>query len=73
MDLTVQVAVPPSAKALSWFCCQPEPSPVYPVFFISKETENVSYKSLYVNETRGVFGIGEAIYFTPSSASSIRR
>nr|XP_011462964.1 PREDICTED: protein PHYLLO, chloroplastic isoform X1 [Fragaria vesca subsp. vesca] len=71
--LRFQVAVPPSAKALNLFCCQPEPSPVYPLFFISKETENPSYKSLYVNETRGVFGIGAAVYFTPSSCSSIKR
>ncbi|XP_061990446.1 protein PHYLLO, chloroplastic isoform X1 [Rosa rugosa] len=73
--LRFQVAVPPSAKALNWFCCQPESSVVYPLFFVSKETENPSYKSLYVNETRGVFGIGAAIYFTPSSnsSSSIKR
>ncbi|XP_040374185.1 protein PHYLLO, chloroplastic isoform X8 [Rosa chinensis] len=73
--LRFQVAVPPSAKALNWFCCQPESSAVYPLFFVSKETENPSYKSLYVNETRGVFGIGAAIYFTPSSnsSSSIKR
>ncbi|XP_050372499.1 protein PHYLLO, chloroplastic isoform X2 [Argentina anserina] len=71
--LRFQVAVPPCAKALSWFCCQPEQSAVYPLFFISKEAENLSYKSLYVNETRGVFGIGASIYFTPSNCSSIKR
>ncbi|CAL8994804.1 unnamed protein product [Prunus brigantina] len=65
-----QVAVPPSAKALNWFCSQPESSAVYPLFFISKDTENPSLKSLYVNETRGVFGIGAAVYYTPSSFSS---
>lgn len=65
--------MPPSAKALNWFCCQPESSAVYPLFFISKDTtDNPSYKSLYVNETRGVFGIGAAIYFTPSSSSTKR-
>lgn len=62
--------MPPSAKALNWFCSQPESSAVYPLFFISKDTENPSLKSLYVNETRGVFGIGAAVYYTPSSFSS---
>ncbi|XP_024934015.3 protein PHYLLO, chloroplastic isoform X2 [Ziziphus jujuba] len=64
-----QVAVPPSAKALDWFCCQPESSEVFPVFFMSKETKNPDCKSLYVNETRGVFGIGSAVHFTRSSSS----
>ncbi|KAK4779911.1 hypothetical protein SAY87_016017 [Trapa incisa] len=76
--LRFQVAVPPSAKALHLFCCQPESSQVYPVFFISKD-EDQSYKSLLLNETRGVFGSGAAAYFTgPSSHtmnghSSIKR
>ncbi|CAN6675731.1 unnamed protein product [Malus baccata var. baccata] len=65
-----QVAVPPSAKALNWFCSQPETSAVYPLFFIGKDAENPSYKSLYANETRGVFGIGAAVHFAPSSSSS---
>ncbi|XP_050132794.1 protein PHYLLO, chloroplastic isoform X2 [Malus sylvestris] len=65
-----QVAVPPSAKALYWFCSQPETSAVYPLFFIGKDAENPSYKSLYANETRGVFGIGAAVHFAPSSSSS---
>lgn len=64
-----QVAVPPSPKALNWFCCQPESS-VYPLFFLSKDTDNPTYKSLYLRESRGVFGIGAAIYFTNSSSSS---
>ncbi|KAM1085477.1 hypothetical protein PS2_010979 [Malus domestica] len=34
------------------------------------DVENPSYKSLYVNETRGVFGIGAAVHFAPSSSSS---
>ncbi|PON76783.1 Enolase N-terminal domain-like [Trema orientale] len=58
-----QVAVPPSAKALNWFCIQPESSSVFPLFFISKDTNEPSYKSLVLNETRGVFGIGSAVYF----------
>ncbi|KAJ9163450.1 hypothetical protein P3X46_023117 [Hevea brasiliensis] len=77
--LRFQVAVPPSPKALNWFCCQLESSGVFPQFFVSKETENPSCKSLYLNRTRGVFGIGAAIYFVQSSShtsgnqSSIRR
>ncbi|XP_050226145.1 protein PHYLLO, chloroplastic isoform X2 [Mercurialis annua] len=63
-----QVAVPPGPKALTWFCCQPQPSGVFPIFFLSKETENPSIKSLYMNRTRGVFGIGAAIYFVDSSS-----
>ncbi|KAM0987001.1 hypothetical protein ACFX13_011409 [Malus domestica] len=35
-----------------------------------QDVENPSYKSLYVNETRGVFGIGAAVHFAPSSSSS---
>ncbi|KAJ0096045.1 hypothetical protein Patl1_16607 [Pistacia atlantica] len=66
--LRFQIAVPPSAKALNWFCCQPESSAVFPVFFLSKEMENPTCKSLYLNQTRGVFGIGTAIYFTHSSS-----
>ncbi|CAN6550368.1 unnamed protein product [Malus baccata var. baccata] len=42
----------------------------YPLFFMGKDVENPSYKSLYVNETRGVFGIGAAVHFAPSSSSS---
>lgn len=64
----LQIAVPPSAKALNWFCCQPESSGVFPVFFLSKEMESPTCKSLYLNQTRGVFGIGTAIYFTHSSS-----
>ncbi|PON74619.1 Menaquinone biosynthesis protein MenD [Parasponia andersonii] len=58
-----QVAVPPSAKALNWFCIQPESSSVFPLFFISKDKNEPSYKSLVLNETRGVFGMGSAVYF----------
>ncbi|KAI9169285.1 hypothetical protein LWI28_010195 [Acer negundo] len=66
--LRFQVAVPPGAKALNWFCCQPESSGVFPVFFLSKEMENPTCQSLYLNQTRGVFGIGTAIYFARSSS-----
>ncbi|KAJ8774552.1 hypothetical protein K2173_016998 [Erythroxylum novogranatense] len=77
--LRFQIAVPPSAKALDWFCCQPESVGVFPQFFLSKSTENSSCKALYLNGRRGVFGIGTAICFLhPSSCisgkqSSIRR
>ncbi|CAE5963485.1 unnamed protein product [Arabidopsis arenosa] len=69
--LRFQVAVPPRAKALFWFCSQPKSSGVYPVFFLSKETVEPSYKSLYVKEPHGVFGIGNALSFVhPSSIDS---
>ncbi|XP_010551342.1 PREDICTED: protein PHYLLO, chloroplastic isoform X2 [Tarenaya hassleriana] len=74
-----QVAVPPSAKALQWFCRQPSSSGVYPVFFLSKETDDPSPKSIYFKEPRGVFGIGTAISFRhpscqePGKQSMIKR
>uniref|UniRef100_A0A0A0KQZ1 Mandelate racemase/muconate lactonizing enzyme C-terminal domain-containing protein n=1 Tax=Cucumis sativus TaxID=3659 RepID=A0A0A0KQZ1_CUCSA len=67
-----QVAVPPSAKALLWFCCQPESSEVYPIFFVSNE-KDPTIKSLYLNDTRGVFGIGTAIYFASLSSTSSKQ
>ncbi|XP_022992379.1 protein PHYLLO, chloroplastic isoform X2 [Cucurbita maxima] len=67
-----QVAVPPSARALMWFCCQPESSEVYPIFFLSKE-KDATIKSLYLNDTRGVFGIGTAIYFASLSSTSSKQ
>ncbi|CAN8236071.1 unnamed protein product [Cochlearia groenlandica] len=63
-----QVAVPPRAKALFWFCSQPVASGVYPLFFLSKETVEPSYKSIYVKEPFGVFGIGNALSFARSSS-----
>ncbi|XP_065879910.1 protein PHYLLO, chloroplastic isoform X2 [Euphorbia lathyris] len=65
--LRFQVAVPPSPKALKWFCCQPESSGVFPQFFLSKETEKPS-NPLNLGRTRGVFGIGAAIFFVNSSS-----
>ncbi|KAK2976386.1 hypothetical protein RJ640_008096 [Escallonia rubra] len=58
-----QVAVSPGAKALNWFCCQPESSRVFPQFFLSKESDNPTRKMLSLNRTRGVFGIGAALKF----------
>ncbi|XP_017971653.1 PREDICTED: protein PHYLLO, chloroplastic isoform X2 [Theobroma cacao] len=76
--LRFQIAVPPSAKALNWFCSQPESSAVFPLFFLSKELNRSTCKSLYLNTARGVFGIGAAVSFTNSSSvpgelSSIKR
>ncbi|KAI9091952.1 hypothetical protein K1719_027887 [Acacia pycnantha] len=62
--LRFQVAVPPSSKALSWFCCQPESSGVFPQIYLSKNSDNPTCKSLHVNSRRGVFGIGAAASFT---------
>ncbi|XP_016572692.2 protein PHYLLO, chloroplastic isoform X3 [Capsicum annuum] len=56
-----QVGVPPSAKSLNWFCCQPESSGVFPQFFLSKERENPSCKSFVSSHARGIFGIGASI------------
>ncbi|GAB4828987.1 hypothetical protein Ancab_018646 [Ancistrocladus abbreviatus] len=55
-----EVAVPPSAKALSWFCCQPHSCGIFPQVYITCESEN---------ETRGAFGIGNAINFCTSSTN----
>ncbi|KAF7132517.1 hypothetical protein RHSIM_Rhsim09G0118400 [Rhododendron simsii] len=63
-----QVVVPPSAKALNWFCCQPESSAVFPQFFLSKEKANQITHSL--SGLRGIFGIGAAILFKGSSYAS---
>lgn len=65
--LRFQVMVPPSSKALSWFCCQPESSEVFPLIFVSKKMDDPTCKSLYVNGSRGVFGIGTAVSFVHSS------
>lgn len=70
--------MPPSAKALNWFFSQHDKAGVFPLFFLSKE-ENPSYKTLALGKTRGVFGIGAAIYFkgyysnTPMSYTLIKR
>ncbi|XP_050872280.1 protein PHYLLO, chloroplastic isoform X2 [Lathyrus oleraceus] len=66
--LRFQVVVPPSPKALSWFCCQPESSAVFPLIFVSKNMDNPTCKSLFVNGSRGVFGVGAAVSFVHSSA-----
>ncbi|KAL6350620.1 hypothetical protein AAG906_022330 [Vitis piasezkii] len=50
-----QVAVPPSAKAMNWFFSQPLSSAVFPLFFLSKETENLIFKSLSLGGTCGLY------------------
>lgn len=62
--------MPPSPKALSWFCCQPESSAVFPLIFVSKNVDNPTCKSLFVNGSRGVFGVGAAVSFVHSSAGN---
>lgn len=61
------MTVPPSPKALSWFCSQPESSRNFPLIFLSKNADSPTCKSLPVNGRRGVFGIGVAASFTQSS------
>ena len=67
----LQVAVPPSAKAMNWFFSQPLSSAVFPLFFLSKETENLIFKSLSLGGACGVFGIGAAVRFTCPSFSTL--
>lgn len=64
-----QVAVPPHANALEWFCCQPESSGVFPQFYMSKQSENPNRDSAFFSKTHGVFGIGAAVSFRHSPSS----
>ena len=57
--MPVQVAVPPSPKALNWFCSLPESDGVFPRFFLSKETEDASFKNLYLHRTREFSGLDQ--------------
>ena len=63
--------MPPSAKAMNWFFSQPLSSAVFPLFFLSKETEDLIFKSLSLGGTCGVFGIGAAVRFTCPSFSTL--
>uniref|UniRef100_A0A803KVH5 Uncharacterized protein n=1 Tax=Chenopodium quinoa TaxID=63459 RepID=A0A803KVH5_CHEQI len=65
-----QVAVPPSANALDWFCCQPEASGVFPQFYLSKQSKNPTCESAFFSKTHGVFGIGAAVSFRQSPSRS---
>ncbi|EPS67916.1 hypothetical protein M569_06857, partial [Genlisea aurea] len=58
-----QVAVPPGAKSLNWFWSQLDPSKVFPIFFLSSENRNPTYKTIPLGTTRGIFGVGSAITF----------
>ncbi|KAI3744251.1 hypothetical protein L1987_57328 [Smallanthus sonchifolius] len=70
-----QIAVSPGSKALSWFCCQDPSLGVFPQFFVSTGVEKSTNKFLSFSRTRGVFGIGAAIYikinFCSDSADQI--
>ncbi|XP_052198857.1 protein PHYLLO, chloroplastic isoform X2 [Diospyros lotus] len=66
-----QVAVPPSSKALNWFCCQPESSGLFPQFFLSKEKDNQALRPLSLGGLRGVFGIGATVLIKGSSSSAL--
>ncbi|KAI7754357.1 hypothetical protein M8C21_006045 [Ambrosia artemisiifolia] len=57
-----QVAVSPGSKALSWFCCQDPSLGVFPQFFVSTGVEKGIDKFLSFSGTRGVFGVGAAVY-----------
>nr|XP_043623438.1 protein PHYLLO, chloroplastic [Erigeron canadensis] len=67
-----QIAVSPGPKALSWFCSQDPSLGVYPQFFITTGVENPTNKVLSFSRTRGIFGLGAAVYikssFCPGSA-----
>ncbi|KAM0047794.1 putative 2-succinyl-5-enolpyruvyl-6-hydroxy-3-cyclohexene-1-carboxylic-acid synthase [Helianthus debilis subsp. tardiflorus] len=72
-----QIGVSPGSKALSWFCCQDPSLGVFPQFFASTgvENEKSTDKFLSFSRTRGVFGIGAAVYvktkFRSASADQI--
>lgn len=67
-----QVAVSPGSKALNWFCNQNPSLGVFPQFFVSTGDENSTNKSLSFIRTRGVFGIGAAVYIkTPYCSDSV--
>ncbi|XP_056697055.1 protein PHYLLO, chloroplastic isoform X3 [Spinacia oleracea] len=65
-----EVAVPPGAYALDWFCCQPESPGVFPQFYMSKQLENSTDKSAFFSKTHGVFGMGSAVSFRQSFSGS---
>ncbi|KAL8128672.1 hypothetical protein V2J09_017827 [Rumex salicifolius] len=66
-----EVAVPPRAKALSWFCTEPEPSEVFPQFYVSKESNMATHQSIDLNNSLGIFGIGAAVDFGHLSSGDI--
>ncbi|KAJ4961763.1 hypothetical protein NE237_021673 [Protea cynaroides] len=76
--LRLQVAVPPSTKALNWLCFQPQSLGAFPQFYLSKkEVEDLSCEFLPL-EGHGISGVGSAVYFTgpyltPEVWGSIKR
>lgn len=69
--VNLQVAVPPRPRAMNWFCSQPSSSAVFPLFFLSKESDNLVCKSVSLSGTRGVFGAGAAVRFMHPSSSTL--
>ncbi|KAJ0986775.1 hypothetical protein J5N97_005131 [Dioscorea zingiberensis] len=66
--LRLQVAVPPSTKALSWLFYQQRSLVVFPQFYLLKEPYAHSSCGLNpINSVPAVSGLGAAIYFQGSS------
>ncbi|XP_038988053.1 protein PHYLLO, chloroplastic isoform X7 [Phoenix dactylifera] len=66
--LRIQVAVPPSTKALNWLCCQCKELSVFPQFyFLARQTREQSLELASLNGMVEVSGIGTAIYVHGSS------
>nr|GFB67827.1 protein PHYLLO, chloroplastic [Tanacetum cinerariifolium] len=66
------VAVSPGSRALNWFCSQNPSLEVFPQFFVSTGVENPTNKLLTFNRTRGIYGIGAALYIrSPCSSDSV--
>ncbi|KAF6171681.1 hypothetical protein GIB67_007202 [Kingdonia uniflora] len=60
--LRFQVAVPPSAKAFSWLCTQPQLSGVFPQFFLSKmDVDNPIIETHCFDGRFRIFGVGSAV------------
>ncbi|KAI3719963.1 hypothetical protein L6452_20869 [Arctium lappa] len=57
-----QIAVSPGSRALSLFCSQDPSLGVFPQFFVSTGVEKPTTKFLSFSRTRGIFGIGAAVY-----------
>lgn len=68
-----QIAVSPGSRALNWFCSQNPSLEVFPQFFVSTGVENPTNKFLTFNRTRGVYGIGAALYISPCSSDSVEQ
>ena len=70
----MQIAVSPGSRALNWFCSQNPSLEVFPQFFVSTGVENPTNKLLTFNRTRGIYGIGAALYIRgPCSSDSVEQ